>query len=101
MCWLSAPVRNYGDVFLQACGSQPFARNLGHKGLKILAGEGPLERRGGLLIVALEMKAGAVRDRPDRVKGKLSIDIVQAGCANSEAGEGRARCELSDRPGES
>jgi hypothetical protein len=36
--------------------SQPFGADLGQKGVKVAAGEGPIEGRGGPLIMALKSK---------------------------------------------
>jgi hypothetical protein len=41
--WLSTHVRNYGDVFRLGCRSQPLGGDLGQKGVKVAAGEGPFE----------------------------------------------------------
>ena len=40
---LSTQVRNYGDVFVSSGRSQPPVLNLFQKGVKIAAGESPLE----------------------------------------------------------
>ena len=40
---LSTHVRNYGDVFRSGCRSQPLDGDLGQKGMKIPASEGPFE----------------------------------------------------------
>jgi hypothetical protein len=53
---LSTPVRNYGDVFRLGGRSQPFGGELGQKGVKIAASEGPFERRCRPFIVTLEGK---------------------------------------------
>ena len=43
-------------TYSSGCGSQPFAGDLGQEGMKIAACEGPLKRRGGPLVMALESK---------------------------------------------
>ena len=53
---LSTLVRNYGDVFRSGCHSQLFGGDLGQKGVKIVASEGPFEGRCRPLIVTLEGK---------------------------------------------
>jgi hypothetical protein len=52
--WLSTHVRNYGDVFWSSCESRLFGDDVGQKGVKIAASEGPFEGRCCPFIVALE-----------------------------------------------
>jgi len=54
--WLSALVRNYGDVFGGASGrrSKSFLFDFGEESGQIFASEGPLKGRGGFLVPSLK-----------------------------------------------
>src|SRR5215470_7639688 len=53
---LSAPVRNYGDVFRKASGrrSEPFVFDLSEEDSEIFSSEGPLKGRSRFLIPSLK-----------------------------------------------
>ena len=80
-------VRNYGDVFRSGCRSQPFGGDLGQKGVKIAAGEGPFEGRCRPLIVDLEgketlFKFGQRREVVGRedlplYDGEIDFDLIE------------------------
>jgi len=57
--WLSAHVRNYGDVFGSASGCT-FVFDFGEEGGQIFASEGPLKGRSGFPRTAAERLTGAV-----------------------------------------